>query len=150
MVRILFLSANPDHSRKLNVGQEFNGIYARIRCSEYRDQFELQQRNAVSLSELQDHILDTRPNIVHFSGHGTAKGMLIFENAYGRAQKASPKALSDLFGIVNGDDTISHEEKIRLVVLSACYAEKQAKAIAKYVNSVIGISDEIKDRSARS
>ncbi len=150
MISILFLSANPDFTTRLSVEEEYNKIDEKIRSSQFGEQFNLVQRHAVSILKVQELLLRFKPNIVHFSGHGSNKGKLIFENSVGYQEEADPRALSKLFEIINKDDAMSEEEKIRLVILNACYSEKQARAIANYVDCVIGISDEIKDESATS
>ena len=149
-IRILFLSANPDDTTQLKVNEECNLIDSKIQASKFRKQFRLEQRHAVSLAELQAHLLRFKPNIVHFSGHGSQKGTLIFENSDGHAEEVSPKALSELFRILNegtsGSD--ADNDRVRCVVLSACYSLQQAKAIARHVDFVIGLSDAVKDKSA--
>jgi len=147
-IRILFLSANPDDATQLKVAEECNLIDSRIQGSKFRDQFHLEQRHAVSLAELQSHLLRFKPNIVHFSGHGSMKGPLIFENSNGKAEVVSPKALSSLFRIINDDTSDKDDDRVCCVVLSACYSLQQAEAISKHVDFVIGISDAIKDTSA--
>lgn len=149
-IRILFLSANPEGTTKLQVIQEYKLIDSKIQASEYRDQFDLEQSHAVSLMELQTLLLRFKPNIVHFSGHGSKTGALIFENLEGLPEEAPPKALSVLFRIINegASSEESQDSRINCVVLSACYSIKQAKAIAQHVDCVIGISEAIKDTSA--
>lgn len=149
-IRILFLSANPDNTTQLRLAEECNLIDSKIQASPFREQFDLEQRHAVSLLELQAHLLRFKPNIVHFSGHGSEKGALYFENSDGYAEEVSQKALSELFRIINegASDRKAEEDHIRCVVLSACYSLQQAKAIAQYVDCVIGIADAIKDKSA--
>lgn len=132
---------------RLKVEEEFNMIDARIRSSEHRENFELSQRHAVSLADLQELILRFRPNIIHFSGHGSTQGTLVFEDSAGYPEEAPPDALASLFRILNEDPTKTDEDKIRCVVLSACYSnKKQADAICKvccmtYVRSIIQPSE---------
>jgi len=134
---------------RLKVEEEFNMIDARLRSSEHRENLELSQRHAVSLADLQELILRFRPNIIHFSGHGSTQGTLVFEDSTGYPEEAPPDALANLFRILNEDPAGTDEDKIRCVVLSACYSnKKQADAICKHVECVIGISKEIEDSSA--
>lgn len=144
-VRLLFISANPDDTVRLNLDQEYNAIDAAIRKADYRDDFELVQSNAVSRKNLQEILLRFQPDIVHFSGHGTERGTLVFRSKSGLSEEISPEALADLFAIVN------RNRKIRCVVLNACYSDaRQTRAIAKNVDAVIGVSSEISDASATS
>jgi CHAT domain-containing protein len=149
-LRILFLSANPEGTAKLKLIEEYKQIDAKIQASEFRDQFHLEQSHAVSLMELQTLLLRFKPNIVHFSGHGSETGALVFENYDGSPEEAPPKALSNLFKIINASTLADglQANRIKCVLLSACYSLGQAKAIAQYVDCVVGISDAIKDSSA--
>lgn len=149
-IRILFLSANPEGTTKLKVIQECNLIDAKIQASEFRDQFDFKQSHAVSIIELQTLLLRFKPYILHFSGHGSESGALVFENYDGLPEEAPPKALSTLFKIINEAASAEglQNNTIRCVVLNACYSIKQAKAIAQHVDCVIGISNAIKDDSA--
>lgn len=82
-LHILFLSANPEGTTKLKLVEEYKQIDAKIQASEFREQFELEQSHAVSLMELQHLLLRFKPNIVHFSGHGSENGALVFDSDLG-------------------------------------------------------------------
>jgi hypothetical protein len=142
-IRILFLAANPSNTQQLNLTNEVRRIDEELRKAKERDGFDLEQRHAVSLSDLQDLLLRFEPQIVHFSGHGNEAGELIFETKHGRVEIAPLAALIDLFRIVNGDG-----KKVQCVVLNACYSDRQAEAIAKHVPCVIGMSNAISDEAA--
>lgn len=104
----------------------------------HRERFVAQ---AMRLAELQSLLLRHEPEIVRFSGHGSTTGELKFEDsAIGETQTASLHALSRLFEILN--------DKIRCVVLNACYTKSQAAEIAKHVPCVIGMSKAIGDVAA--
>jgi hypothetical protein len=77
---------------------------------------------------------------VHFSGHGTAKGALCFENRAGQTQFVLPEALAALFE--------QFSDQVQCVVLNACYSEIQANAIAKHIGYVIGMNEAIGDKAA--
>jgi len=85
-------------------------------------------------------LLDTQPQIVHFSGHGTPTGALCFENKVGKSNPIEPDALAALFKQFSG--------QVNCVVLNACYSEAQAKAIAKHIKYVIGMNQAIGDEAA--
>jgi len=65
---------------------------------------------------------------------------LLFEDRNGNAQLVTTSALVALFELFAG--------KICCVVLNACYAEVQAKAISAHVPYVIGMSEAISDQAA--
>lgn len=132
--KILFLSANPKDSNRLRVDEEASKIEKGLIRAKYRDQFQLVTKWAVQVNDLQRHLLDENPNIVHFSGHGLADG-LVFEDALGNSKLVKPEALSNLFELFS--------DIVECVVLNACYTEIQAEAIAKHINFVIGMNQDI-------
>jgi hypothetical protein len=140
--RILFLSANPSDSEPLKVLQECNEIKEKIRASRFRDRFELVQMHAISVKELQRVLLENQPQYLHFSGHGTQESALIFQNEGGQSEEVAPDALTGLFKILG--------KNIRCIFLNACYSEKQAKALAKHVDYVIGMIRSISDDAAKN
>ena len=141
MITILFLSANPAQTDKLDLIKECNLINQKIRSSAGRELLKLEQRHDISIKWLIDELLNYNPQILHFSGHGIEKSALIFKNeATNQIEEVPPSALSKLFKVLG--------KKIDLVFLNACYSEKQARAIAEHVNCVIGMHDAISDIAA--
>ena len=144
VIRLLFLSANPYDTQRLQVTEEYNDIDDKLRAATYRDQFDLIQRHAISLDKLASTLLRYEPQIIHFSGHGSNEGALIFQNSDLTTQEVPPPALTELFRIINRD------KDVHCVFLNACYSEPQAKAISKYIDCVIGMSNSITDMAARA
>ena len=142
IIKILFLAANPLKTTHLKLDQESRSIDQALRQSEFRDKFEIIQHWAVRVSDLQEILLRHKPDIIHFSGHGSLSSEIILEDNSGNSHFVSVRALSQLFSIL--------KDNIRCVVLNACYSEVQAKAIAQHIDSVVGMSKAIKDDSAIS
>ena len=69
-IRLLFLAASPDVS-PLSPDKEHREITAKIRAAEYRDSLEVISRWAVRPDDIQQALLEIRPHVLHFSGHGT-------------------------------------------------------------------------------
>jgi hypothetical protein len=137
-IRILFLAANPNEGR-LDLEREARGIQSKIRLSESRN-IEFITRWAVRPDDLQQILLEVKPHIVHFSGHGTSEESLVFVDDDGNPQYVSTKALEHLFSTLKDD--------LKLVVLNACFSVPQAKAITKSIGSTIGMRREIGDEAA--
>jgi hypothetical protein len=144
MIRILFLTANPfgDEGSEppLKLYREFESIDDKIQLSKHRNKFELIPRFSSSMYKLHEYILRFEPEILHFSGHGTTEGELVFQDEYGKSQIANANAIKDLFEILHGP--------MRCVVLNSCFSENQAKMISKYIDCVIGMANEIFDQAA--
>ena len=139
-IKILFLAANPQDSVRLRLDEEIRGIEQALLQAEYRDKFAIEQEWAVRVSDLQGHLLRHQPDIVHFSGHGSEASEIILEDKTGESQTVPTRALEQLFAVL--------KDNIRCVVLNACYSKKQAQAIAKHIDCVIGMSKAIGDEAA--
>jgi len=139
-IKILFLAANPNDTSKLRLDEEIRNIDEVLQKSEFRDKFIIQQQWAVRVSDLQGILLRYKPDIVHFSGHGSPSSEIILENDSGKSQAVPIHALSQLFFLLR--------DNIKCVVLNACYSKNQAQAIAKNIDCVIGMSKAIGDLSA--
>jgi CHAT domain-containing protein len=141
-IRILMLSANPKGQPLRRLDQEVRDIEEGLRRSQLREQFDLQQRWAVRPRDVQQAMHDFKPQIVHFSGHGTGEPGLVFEDEAGKPKLVSGEALARLFGLFT--------DHVDCVVLNGCYSATQAEAIAQQIPYVIGMSDAIGDRVAVS
>lgn len=139
-IKILFLAANPQDTDRLRLDEEIRGIKQALLQAEYRDHFAIEQEWAVRVSDLQSHLLRHQPDIVHFSGHGSAASEIILEDKTGESQTVPTRALEQLFAVL--------KDNIRCVLLNACYSKKQAQAIAKHIDCVIGMSKAIGDEAA--
>ncbi|MGD2088441.1 MAG: SIR2 family protein [Candidatus Aminicenantes bacterium] len=137
--KILILAANPMDTKRLRLDEEVREIGEGLRLAKHRDQFEISSKWAVRLRDLRRALLDFEPNIVHFTGHGRENGLLV-EDELGAAALISTKALSGLFELFSN--------QIECVILSACYSARQAAAINKHINYVIGMRREIEDKAS--
>ena len=137
---ILFLSADPTDASRLRLGQELRDIETRLRLASARDAFELHHRASVRVGDLTQAIFDTKPAIIHFSGHGSAAGELFLENDAGQVHPVTPEALEALFALC--------KREVRCVILNACYSQRQAIAISKHIDHVIGMTQDIGDDAA--
>jgi hypothetical protein len=137
---VLFLSAEPTDSSQLRLGEEFREIQEKLQLARLRDRFQLAQRMSVRPEDLSQALLDTQPQIVHFSGHGMVSGALCFENQSGKSHPIQPEALAALFE--------QFTNQVSCVLLNACYSEKQANAIAQHIDYVIGMNQAIGDKAA--
>lgn len=140
--KILILASNPKGTSVLDLDREIRNIREGLRRSENREQFQIEQRGATRVEDLRQGLLETKPTIVHFCGHGSGEQGLLLEDNSGEPYFASTEALSGLFEITA--DPNAHIP-ISCVLLNACYSEIQAKAIVQHVNYVIGMQKEIRD-----
>ncbi len=138
-IKILFLTANPFDTVRARTDEEARAIDQALRQAEYRI-FDIAVHQAVRIDDLQDLLLRHRPDIVHFSGHGSATNEIILQDANGNATPVSGKALRALFAVL--------KDQIRCVVLNACYTDEQAKGLVEVIDCVVGISHELPDAAS--
>ena len=144
-MKILILEANPQED--LSLDKEIRDIISVINESSDRSKFRIKDGAAVRKDQLCDLLLSLEaeepkddPIIVHFCGHGTGEKGLVFEDRHGNSDLVGTKALTDFFALF--------ENRIACVVINACYADVQAKAINQHIKYVIGMKQEITDRAA--
>jgi tetratricopeptide (TPR) repeat protein len=111
-VRILFLGANPSDQTRLALTSEVERLGARLRATTHGRIYQIAQHWEVKASGLQRFILEYRPQIVHFSGHGTSVGELVFEGADGASAPMPIETIASVFGVL--------KRYVRCVVLAAC------------------------------
>lgn len=138
--KILFLAANPKNTVKLRLDEECREIEHRILLAQMKDRLILVNKGAVRVGDLQLYLNQEKPDIVHFSSHGTKEGRIILEDKSGYPRPIPPEALTRVFKTLR--------DNIRCVILNACFSMEQARAISKHIDCVIGMSHEIRDVTA--
>jgi uncharacterized protein YjbI with pentapeptide repeats len=137
---ILILAANPKTTSRLRLDEEVREIDAGLQRAKKRELFDLKQRWAVRVQDVYQSLLDFKPQIVHFSGHGAGDDGLELEDETGKMRLVDTVALAELFKLFAGN--------IECVVFNACYSEVQAMAIAQHIAYVIGMNKAIGDKAA--
>jgi hypothetical protein len=137
---ILFLSADPKNAERLRNGQELRDIMQCLKMSENLENFSIEPRLSIRSGDVMREMLNVKPQIVHFSGHCTDAGELLFEDESGGCNPILPEALASLFKML--------ADNVKCVVLNACFSERQARAIAQHIPFVVGMQQSIGDRSA--
>ena len=138
MTKILILAANP--RQDLRLASEIRDIREIIRSSPNREQFQLEQREALRPQDLQRALLEVEPRIVHFCGHGSGNQGLVLENNAGKQQLVTTEAISNLFK--------QFQNQVECVLLNACSSQTQAQSIVQHINYVIGMDRDIFDDAA--
>jgi hypothetical protein len=76
---ILVLAANPVSTSRLRLDEEVREIESALKAAKQREQFRLVQKWAVRSRDFYLAILEHRPQIVHFCGHGTGVDGIVLE-----------------------------------------------------------------------
>jgi len=136
---VCMLLASPRGTEPLRLDQEVRDALQKLKNVETPTvQIDLRLALAAKQSEIMDHLLNSRPQIIHFSGHGGG-GMIFFEDEIGTS---SPVTADGLAAIVDALGSVE------CVVLNACNSSDLATATKAHVKFVIGCNDTINDDAA--
>lgn len=86
-------------------------------------------------------INESRPRVIHFSGHGSDKDEIIFQDFTGNTKSVSKSAIVEKI-VATSDD-------VQLVFFNTCYSAAQAEAVVEHVPAGIGMNTSIGDDAAR-
>ena len=124
---------------KLRLDDEIREINNKLRAADYRDAFDFVPRFAARPDDLIQALLEHKPQIVHFSGHGS-RAQAPLRRRSGERKPVTKEALVHLFRALKGN--------IRLVLLNACSTRPQAEAVAETIDCTIGMREPIGDEAA--
>jgi WD40 repeat protein len=133
---VLLVASSPIDEVKLQIEKEVLLIMQALSNSNFKVKSQLSTQS----KDIGKALLKHKPTIVHFSGHGSKEGGIIFENNRSESNTVDTSALEILFRMF-----ASH---VNCVVLNACHSKDQAEAIVKHVDYVIGMDGAISDDAA--
>jgi hypothetical protein len=140
-VTVLFAAASPTNMARLQTQEEMRAVQEALDLSLGREGFNLVLRPALRPHDFARALLQLKPRVVHFSGHGASgTGELCFQDDAGLSVQASPGGLRGIFS--------DPRHTIECVVLNACYSHENAAAIAESVPYVIGMKTAVSDEGA--
>ena len=137
--KVLILAASPIESARLQGYAEVRKIRDLRQASNCRDDFEVEIIPAARPEDFYQALLNHRPEVVHFVGHGVENLGLMLETDDGGSQLVSGDRLKTWFEVT---------KSVKCVILNACYSEVQGTAIATVVPCVIEMAFSICDRAA--
>ena len=143
-ITILFVKANPAGTGWVDTDIELRELKRKLGRGKYHDRFRVEPLPAARVEDLDEALRRHNPYILHFSGHGTRDGELIFQGA--DDAESQPLAAEDL-----AEKLRVHQKEadppVCLVVLAGCDTAAIAKRLARHVDCAIGLDDSVKDRT---
>jgi hypothetical protein len=137
---VLLLSANPiGAASQLALDEEVRSIREALSRTKEVVTVKLIDRWAVRPGDILQYLNDHRVDVIHFSGHGSSRGM-VFSDGYHGEVVLSTHARDSLFRTVK-----SH---VRLVILNYCNSIADARIAARHIGYAIGMRKAISDDSA--
>jgi hypothetical protein len=139
-LKVVFFAANPETTTVLALDEEMREITRKLRMSDNRDRVTFIPAWAARTEDLLQHLNQHKPDIVHFSGHGSSAGELVFVGADGAPHYVGEEALRAVFS--------AFRDNVRVVLMNACHSAEQARAISSEIDFVIGMNAPISDGAA--
>lgn len=139
MKGVLLAFANPKGTDLLRLSAEDRAIRECIALSKYRENFLLEFKHATTINDLRRALLEKDYHLIHFSGHGTGKG-LVLENELGEIQIVPQKALAEFLS--------DYSPPLECVILNACYTKKQGRLVSIGIPYTIAMEGPISDPAA--
>jgi hypothetical protein len=136
---VLAVFANPKGSSPLRLENEDRVMRESVKLSLYREHIGLEILHAARVDDFARALLEKEYQIVHFSGHGTGKG-LAFENESQQTQVVPKDALTETLS--------AYSPPIECVLLNACYSNVNADSLSMGVPYTIVMNGPISDEGA--
>lgn len=140
LLKILMLAANPTSETELDINLELRRIRDAIKQGGNRDAIRVEYEPMAKPGDLIDSLRSFRPEILHFSGHGSPDHRIILESDT-RSPVPIPQDIIEQIFREQG-------EGIRLVVLNACFTRDQAEKLVRFVPCAIGMDPQVPDDAA--
>lgn len=141
-VKILILGANPPDTEPLGIDSEIREIQNVIRAGSDRDKIEVGIRLAVRPDDISQALLDEKPRLVHFAGHGGGRlQSFAAASEYGLMHLIPVEGLVELFGAFG-------RSSVECVIVNACDTELLARELSAVIPYAIGMRHPVHDKSA--
>jgi hypothetical protein len=139
-ITVLVLTAEPDGEDRLRIDRELREIQEQVRSSELRDSIVFEHRYAVRFGDLIQHLNETEPDVIHFSGHGSRGGIALHADD-DTTKELTNEQLDAVLGV--------SPNPLKLVVFNSCNSAEQAQVAVRHAAAAIGMDEPIGDEAAR-
>ncbi len=140
-ITILFIGANYNHQKVVRTEKEFRAIKETISRLPYRNLIQLIDSFATKRHEIRTKIIENKPQIIHFSGHGSFDTGPLFDDDGDEINFHDLQL--DLI-----DKLEDYKKFIKLIVFNVCESSIIAEKTSKIIDYTIGTDDTTDDDSA--
>jgi HEAT repeat protein len=140
-ITVLVASANPLDTDRLALDEEVRDLTAGLRGTPAREIVDLRTAWAARPLDLLVELNEYQPEVLHFSGHGTPDGRLVFLDTNGNAKPVDGSAISSTLATAG--------DSVRVVVLNACFSAALADSVTEHVDVAVGMNRPVGDEAAR-
>jgi hypothetical protein len=136
---VLCLQAGPTALNHLRLRQE-HAIVLQIAARRGERTLNVKANPATQRDDIVAEILAARPDIVHFAGHGTPDGRLVFEQADGGGAPVTVDALASVLRVLPGS--------LPCLVLGSCFGASYSGRLLGPARAVAGSVTALPDEAA--
>lgn len=138
---VLFLPSDPSSEHHLRLLRELGKVRQQLRGSRFREKFNLETEELVEPPAVSQALRDFEPSILHFAGHGTEEGKLVWMDEVGQGLDVAVAGLASMIAS-------RRNHRVKCVVLNACFTEIEAKSLLECVPYVVASVDALEDEAA--
>jgi hypothetical protein len=138
---ILYLAAVPRDMTPLRLDQEQRDVEERLQLRGNRHHYRMKYWSAVRLRDIGQALVDNKPYIVHFAGHGNTDGGIYIEDDAGFSELLDPVGLAEWLR--------GYSKWIKCVIVNACNSLPLAEAVTrKDIDYGIGMRTKVSDSAS--
>ncbi len=139
IVRLLLLRANPvDSIHMLPIDGELKQIKNAL--AHRQGEYMMRDEGALEIHEFGKYLLETNPHLLHFSGHGTTRGSLVWETSAGTKTFVQPERIVPML--------VDYKPTLQCVILNACYSVGLANLLKSNGIVSVGMASSVTDLTA--
>ncbi|MEV7624923.1 CHAT domain-containing protein [Actinoplanes sp. NPDC089786] len=140
LIAVMFAS-NPEGHEKVSLDHEMHDIQEQLAASRHGRLVQFELCPATRVTDLFDRLNRFAPRLVHFSGHGTAEGIVLSTPN----NLPKPVAPGDLIGVIHSTLEVSP-----VILFNICDSAQFAEQAAQSAEVAIGMAGPISDAAARA
>ncbi len=138
LITVAYIAAQVDPATSGDVELRLIRDAVAARCP---DKISLREIPAARIEDVINALLQQpRPDVLHYSGHGSKNDGLILPNMVGKLARVSKSTLASMLGVLRGT--------VKVVFLNSCHSSFEADTILQEVGILIGMNRAVGNESA--
>jgi hypothetical protein len=138
-LRILLFASDPLDGRKLNIAGEVKAIESAINESPSGEFMNLKVVWNTSPEDILYGICKYHPNVIHYSGRGTSRGLIL----HGRNNKSMILELKKFAKVLS-----MVKDEVELLFMNSCFSSIKSKMLLNEINQLVCMEGYADDKAA--
>mgnify|MGYP003433430932 FL=1 len=138
-LKILMFASDPIEGRKLNIAGEIKSIESAINDSPCRESLQLKVVWNTAPEDILYEICKYHPRIVHYSGRGTSRG-LILHSSINKSRLLDHNMFLTILSMVKNE--------VEMLFMNSCFSSVRSKTIVNEIEQLICLKGYADDKAA--